>query len=234
MEFVKALFEQQPMMVLFLVIAFGYLVGEINVKGFSLGVGAVLFVALAIGWFAPRSSPAPMVGTLGLALFLYAVGIQYGKQFFIGLTSASGRRANIMSLTGVMLAGLVSLLFVKTLNIPLGQGLGLFAGSGTSTPTLQAALAALKNQDAAVGYSVSYPFGVAGPILFLYIFFMVLKPKIQTPTGSGLEMLEISVHNPDYYDRPLSEVIATLPPQVQIAAVRKLQHNEPASPGVII
>ena len=74
-------------MALFLTIAIGYLVGEINIKGFSLGVGAVLFVALGMGWFAPKSVPAPMVGTLGLALFLYGVGVQYGKQFFIGLTS---------------------------------------------------------------------------------------------------------------------------------------------------
>ena len=84
MEFIKTLLEQQPMMALFLTIAIGYLVGEINIKGFSLGVGAVLFVALVMGWFAPKSVPAPMVGTLGLALFLYGVGVQYGKQFFIG------------------------------------------------------------------------------------------------------------------------------------------------------
>src|SRR5438046_7923389 len=118
MELVKGLLEQQPLMALFFVIALGYLVGEINVKGFSLGVGAVLFVALAIGWFAPKSAPAAMVGTLGLALFLYAVGIQYGKQFFIGLTSAAGRRANVMSLIGVMLAGVVSVAFVKMLDLP--------------------------------------------------------------------------------------------------------------------
>src|SRR6476659_8811039 len=159
MEFLRTLLEQQPLMALFLTIAIGYLVGEINVKGFSLGVGAVLFVALAIGWFAPKSAPAPMVGTLGLALFLYAVGIQYGKQFFLGLTSANGRRANLMALAGVLAAGMVSLLFVKLLNLPLGHALGLFAGSGTSTPTLQAAIATLGNDDPAVGYSVSYPFG---------------------------------------------------------------------------
>jgi len=29
-----------------------------------------------------------------------------------------------------------------------------------------------------VGYSVSYPFGGAGPILFLHVAFMILKPKI--------------------------------------------------------
>ena len=74
MDFIKTLLEQQPLMALFLTIAIGYLVGEINIKGFSLGVGAVLFVALAVGWFAPKSVPAAMVGTLGLALFLYAVG----------------------------------------------------------------------------------------------------------------------------------------------------------------
>src|SRR5436190_16489575 len=113
MDLIRTLLEQQPLMALFLTIAIGYLVGEINVKGFSLGVGAVLFVALGIGWFAPKSVPAPMVGTLGLAIFLYGVGIQYGKQFFVGLTSRAGIRANLIALTGVLAAGGVSLLFIK-------------------------------------------------------------------------------------------------------------------------
>ena len=69
------------------------------------------------------------------------------------------------------------------MDLKLGYALGLFAGSGTSTPTLQAAIATLGNDDPAVGYSVAYPFGVAGPILFLYIAFMMLKPKIEAPTG---------------------------------------------------
>src|SRR4051795_515725 len=141
MDFIRTLLEQQPLMALFVTIAIGYLLGEINIKGFSLGVGAVLFVALGLGWFAPKSVPAPMVGTLGLALFLYGVEIQYGKQFFIGLTSRAGLRANLMGLTGVLAAGAVSLGFMKMMNLKLGHALGLFAGSGTSTPTLQAAIA---------------------------------------------------------------------------------------------
>ena len=184
MDYLRTLLEQQPLMTLFLTIAIGYLVGEINIKGFSLGVGAVLFVALAVGWFAPKSAPAGMVGTLGLALFLYAVGVQYGKQFFLGLTSAAGRRANLIALVGVFVAGIVSLLIAKAAGLDIGYALGLFAGSGTSTPTLQAAIATLGNDDPAVGYSVSYPFGVAGPILFLYFAFMILKPKIETTGGS--------------------------------------------------
>src|SRR5215211_6105423 len=104
MDFLRTLLEQQPMLALFLTIALGYIVGEINIKGFSLGAGAVLFVAIAIGWFAPKAAPAPMIGTLGLALFLYAVGIQYGKQFFMGLTSKQGMRANFMAIAGVLCA----------------------------------------------------------------------------------------------------------------------------------
>src|SRR5215217_7300721 len=117
MELIRTLLEQQPLMALFLTIAIGYLVGEINIKGFSLGVGAVLFVALAMGWFAPKSVPAPMVGTLGLALFLYGVGVQYGKRFFIGLTSRAGLKANVMALTGVLAAGIVSIIFMKMMDL---------------------------------------------------------------------------------------------------------------------
>jgi len=234
MEYVQTLLGQQPMMALFLTIAIGYLLGEVNIKGFSLGVGAVLFVALFMGWFAPKSVPAPMVGTLGLALFLYGVGIGYGKQFFIGLASTSGQKANLLALVGVLSAGAVSLLFVKTMGIDLGFALGLFAGSGTSTPTLQAAIATLGNDNPAVGYSVSYPFGVAGPILFLYIAFMILKPKIEAPTSGGLEMLEIALHNRDLFGKTVGEVTAALPAGVQIVALRRESRNEPASPNSVV
>src|SRR5690349_22303140 len=113
MDFIRTLLEQQPMLALFLTIALGYLAGEINIRGFSLGAGAVLFVAIAVGWFAPKSAPAPMIGSLGLALFLYAVGIQYGRQFFLGLTSVHGMRANLIAVVGVLSAGALSLALVK-------------------------------------------------------------------------------------------------------------------------
>jgi len=234
MEVIKAFFEQQPMMVLFFTIAVGYLVGEINIKGFSLGIGAVLFVALAMGWFAPKSVPNPMIGTLGLALFLYAVGVQYGRQFFIGLTSPSGRRANVMALIGVLLAGGLSLLFAKTTSITLGHAAGLFAGSGTSTPALQAAIEALRNDDPAVGYSVSYPFGVAGPILFLYLAFLFLKPKTEAAGAAGLETREIKVSKAELFGKTLAEVTATLPPDVQISALRRADRNEAVSSSTVV
>jgi len=233
-EFIKTFLEQQPMMALFLTIAIGYLVGEVNIKGFSLGVGAVLFVALAMGWFAPKSVPAAMVGTLGLALFLYTVGVQYGKQFFSGLTSRNGRRANLVGLSGVVFAGAVSLLLMKTIGVSVGNALGLFAGAGTSTPALQAAIEALRNNDPAVGYSVSYPIGVAGPILFLYLAFMILKPKMEASEGTGLEILEILVRKGELTGKTLAEVMTTLPTGVQIVAKRTAGRNEPVSPTAVL
>jgi putative transport protein len=231
MDIVRSFLEQQPLMALFLTIAIGYLVGEINIKGFSLGAGAVLFVALAIGWFAPKSAPAAQVGTFGLALFLYAVGIQFGKQFFAGLTSPKGMKANVMALSGVLLSGAVSLLFIGA--ISPGNALGLFAGAGTSTSTLQAAIITLGNNDPAVGYSVGYPFGVAGPILILYLTFMILKPKIEVK-ANNLELLEIALRNPECIGKRLGEVMTALPAGVQIVAFRHEHHNLPASPDVIV
>src|SRR3954468_17059681 len=234
MDELRTFLESQQMLALFLTIAIGYLVGEINIKGFSLGAGAVLFVAIAVGWFAPKAAPAPMIGTLGLALFLYTVGIQYGKQFFMGLSSPYGMKANFMAVCGVTCAGAVSLLFVKMMDISPGIAFGLFAGSGTSTATLQAALSALGNKDAAVGYSVSYPFGVAGPILFLYIVYMVLKPKFEAPASAGVELHEIEVHNPEFVGKTVAESAASLPVGIQIVALRRAHRNQPAFASSVI
>ena len=102
MELVTTLLEQQPLMALFLTIAIGYIAGEINIKGFSLGVGAVLFVALFMGWFAPKSVPAPMVGTLGLAIFLYGVGVGYGEAVLHRTEDCQRAKRRSIALVGVL------------------------------------------------------------------------------------------------------------------------------------
>jgi uncharacterized transporter YbjL len=43
-DFVINLLSRQPLMTLFLTVAIGYLLGGMNIRGFSLGAGAVLFV----------------------------------------------------------------------------------------------------------------------------------------------------------------------------------------------
>jgi len=80
MDWLRAILEASPLAALFLVIAAGYLVGEVNVKGFALGSGAVLFVGLACGAFAPQAAPPAMLGTLGLLLFTRPWGDAIGAR----------------------------------------------------------------------------------------------------------------------------------------------------------
>src|SRR4051795_3321865 len=87
----------QPILAVFLAIGAGYLVGQINLGGFSLGVGAVLFVGLALGAFAPKASVVGPIGLTGLIMFLYGIGILYGRQFFEGMTGAAGRKYNLLA-----------------------------------------------------------------------------------------------------------------------------------------
>lgn len=90
----------QPILTIFLAIGIGYLVGQINLGGFSLGVGAVLFVGLALGAFAPKANIIGPIGLTGLVMFLYGIGILYGRQFFEGMAGAEGRKYNCLRLSG--------------------------------------------------------------------------------------------------------------------------------------
>ena len=80
--------------------ALGYAVGQINILGFSLGVGAVLFVGLFLGAIAPKAQIAGPIGLIGLIMFLYGIGILYGRQFFEGLSGA-GRIYNLLAFVAV-------------------------------------------------------------------------------------------------------------------------------------
>lgn len=234
MDAILLLLGQQPLMTLFLTVALGYLLGEVNIKGFSLGAGAVLFVALFIGWLAPDSAPAPLVGSLGLALFLYCVGIQYGKQFFTGLIRPAGQRANLLSLLSLMLMGGLSLGCIDLVGGKMSYALGLFAGAGVSTPALQGAIAAMGTNDPAVGYSAAYPIGVAGPILLLYLAFLILKPVCAQPTGTGLEWQEIAIRNPDLFGKRLGDIWPVLPAGAKILALREEHVNKFPHPDLLV
>src|SRR6476619_518247 len=106
LDVAREIIGTQPILAAFLAIGVGYLVGQINLGGFSLGVGAVLFVGLAIGAFAPKASISGPIGLTGLIMFLYGIGILYGRQFFEGMSGAAGIRANVLEFVGVI-AGLV-------------------------------------------------------------------------------------------------------------------------------
>src|SRR5690242_7593971 len=182
----------QPILTAFLAIGLGYLVGQISIGSFSLGVGAVLFVGLALGAFAPKAQITGPIGLIGLIMFLYGVGILYGRQFFEGMTGAAGRKYNFLAFVAVVVGLLVALGLGQMFGVKIGHTLGIFAGSMTSTATLQAALDVMGNKDPSIGYSVAYPFGVIGPILCIYFMTRMVQPKFPAK-AQRFHMGEISI-----------------------------------------
>src|SRR3954470_6003790 len=213
----------QPILSLFLAVAVGYAVGQINIFGFSLGIGAVLFVGLAIGAVAPKAQIAGPIGLIGLTMFLYGIGILYGRQFFEGLTGP-GRIYNLLAFVGVVAALFVALALGRVLGISTGETLGVFAGSMTSTPTLQAALDLIGGKSPSIGYSVSYPFGVIGPILCFYFMSRAVKPTFP-PAPARFHMGEITIDRLPAGTMTLADVLKLLPAGVQVSGVRQDHRN---------
>src|SRR5215475_6211854 len=213
----------QPILATFLAIGLGYLVGQISIGGFSLGVGAVLFVGLAIGWFAPKAQIVGPIGLTGLIMFLYGIGILYGRQFFEGMSGAAGRKYNLLALVAVIAGLLVALGLGQMFGIKVGHTLGIYAGSMTSTATLQAALDVMGNKDPSIGYSIAYPFGVIGPILCIYFMTRHVKPKFPQK-AQHFHMAEVTLSG-QYAGLALSELSKTLPHDVQVTMVRKGNEN---------
>jgi putative transport protein len=222
-ELAQNIIGSQPILAVFLAIGVGYLVGQINIGGFSLGVGAVLFVGLAIGAFAPKSSITGPIGLTGLIMFLYGIGILYGRQFFEGMTGAAGIKYNLLALVACITGLAVALALGHAYGIKLGHTLGIYAGSMTSTATLQAALDVIGNKDPSIGYSIAYPFGVIGPILCIYFMTRLVQPKFP-PKAQRFHMGEITLGE-NSAGRTLEDVSTEFPEGVRVTMVRKGQQN---------
>jgi len=196
-------------------------------------VGAVLFVGLALGTVVPKAAPPPIVGSLGLVMFLYGIGVQYGRQFVTGLTTASGLGANLLALVGLAAGVLVTVVIIQ-FGVPRDYAIGLFAGAMTSTAALQAGLQAAGNLDPAIGYSVAYPFGVVGPILCMYLWEAWFRPEIPAPADASLVFREVAITNPDVVGRRVAEASGMLPSGTTLWIIRQAHHNLTPSPDLVL
>jgi putative transport protein len=229
-DLAREIIGTQPILAAFLAIGLGYLVGQINLGGFSLGVGAVLFVGLAIGAFAPKAQITGPIGLTGLIMFLYGIGILYGRQFFEGMTGAAGRKYNLLALVACVAGLFVALGLGELFGIKVGHTLGIYAGSMTSTATLQAALDVMHTKEPSIGYSIAYPFGVIGPILCIYFMTRMAKPKFPAKTQK-FHMGEVTI-GAGYTGRRLSEL--DFPAGVQVTMVRQQHENVVPSGDLVL
>ena len=125
MQGIGAFLDSQPFIALFLVVGLGYALGRVTIAGFSLGIGAVLVVGLAVGAIAPKASPPGLLSSIGLILFLYGTGIQYGRTFFKGLVSSFGLRANLLAAVAVVAGSAVAMLCARWFGFSVASATGL-------------------------------------------------------------------------------------------------------------
>lgn len=175
---IHLLLLEQPLIALFAIIASGLLVGNITLKGISLGSSGVLFTALLAGHLG-YSIPGG-IGTLGLVLFVYCVGIGAGGRFFASV-AREGATLGKLALVIVVSGGAITWAGAVLLDLPADLATGIFAGALTSTPALAAATEGLSDgaSGVSIGYGIAYPFGVFGVVLFVQLLPRILKHDLE-------------------------------------------------------
>ncbi len=191
-----SLFASSPLLALFVVVALGAAIGAIRIGPLRFGAAGALFVGLVVSAFHPEivSNHMSIVQPMGLAFFVYCVGISAGATFFQNLR----KQTNLLALTTIVciVGAVIALAGGRLLGLSSGLTSGLFTGALTAAPALDTATRLTGDPNAAVGYAFGYPVGVIGGILIVTITVTRkwVGPK-DTPSlaGSSLEAVSIRV-----------------------------------------
>ena len=201
----------------FAVLAVGYALGRITIKGVALGDAGVFIIALLFGaLFCNQSSaiiPAEqtahwsewleLIESFGLILFVTSVGFIAGPKFFANMKK-NFKSYVLLGVIIILAGGLAAFGCIMLGEHVFGYGaetitdldgfvamiVGLLSGSLTSTPAFSAAKATV-NPDyqslVSVGHGIAYIFGVIGVVLFVQ-----LIPKL-TKANMDEERAKIAV-----------------------------------------
>ena len=175
MEWIHQVFTKSPEIALFLSLAVGYFIGQINFGKFQLGgVGGSLLAAVVISQFGVQIDNG--VKSVMFAVFIYAVGYDSGPQFFNSLSRKTLREIAMAVFLAV--SALVTVLVcAKLFGLNKGIAAGLAGGALTQSAIIGTAGDAIARLglpvaetkalqgDVAVAYAVTYVFGSLGAII---------------------------------------------------------------------
>lgn len=161
---------------LFAIISVGYILGNIKIKGFSLDVTAMLIVALIAGHYGMVISDAFQY--FGLAIFIYAVGLQSGPGFFDTIKN-EGLKLNLIAVTLLLLLFAIIFTCGYIFKMPRTITDGIFAGALTSVPALAAALEIKNTATTSVMFGLVYPFGIVVTVLFMRLLPVLFRVDLQ-------------------------------------------------------
>lgn len=169
MSIVTDVLANEPLLLLFAVAALGVLLGRVSVRGVSLGLAGVLFTGLVIAAIDERLIIDTLILELGLALFLYAVGIASGPTFARAVLGRGLTEALTVAVSIVVAAG-AALGLGAVLDLSNADLAGVVAGGLTNTPALAAAIeSAGSDSEAAatitVAFAIGYPVGIVVALL---------------------------------------------------------------------
>ena len=184
----------QTIIILSIVSGIGLLLGRMRIASISLGVTFVFFVGILFAHFGVQTveSMTSFIQSFGLALFVYALGVEVGPSFFPSLKS-KGIGYNLQGIFLLVITYIIVIAIHYSLGISMGNILGVMSGAATNTPVLAAVQSTLQSlhptepklgADAAMATAVTYPFGVVGVILSLALLFRI------APTTSKQEKSE--------------------------------------------
>jgi putative transport protein len=215
----------EPLLLLFVVSGLGFLLGQIKIKGISLGVAGVLFVGLAFGALSPDMHMPPIIVELGLIVFVYTIGLSSGPGFFASFRR-KGVRDNAFVLVMLLFAALLTVGVHTFFRLQPAVTAGMYAGSLTNTPALAGILETISrtappDQQAVlltqpvIGYSVAYPMGVIAMLVAVYAVQRVFRIDYKTEAKSlrqfnvieqDLYSATVQITNPAAVDVPVSEL----------------------------
>jgi putative transport protein len=177
----------QPFVLLFLTLALGTRLGRQPLGFIKLGstagtllVGILISLAAHLGYGITYDVPA-LLTTVFLNLFMFAVGLKVGPQFFAGLRR-DGLKFVTISLLVVGLNFVAVFILAKVMGLAPGFATGIIAGSMTDTAVIGAAAGAVQSGsyrppagitaegvmgNVAAGYAIIYLFSLVGIILLI-------------------------------------------------------------------
>lgn len=207
----------QAVIVISMISACGLFLGRVKVFGISLGVTFVFFMGIFFGnlGFSIDSGVLEYAEDFGLALFVYALGVQVGPGFFSSLRK-SGLKMSMLALLVVLIGTIMTVLLPSVMGISLPDAVGIMCGATTNTPALGAAQQALAQlgqptSGSALGCAVTYPLGVVGVIFAILLMNKTIVHKHERVAREG----EASNHtfiaayhvlNPGVYDKTVGQL----------------------------
>ena len=126
-------------LILSLISAVGLALGNIKIKGVSLGVTFVFFTGIIAGHFGTAINPEmlALAQSFGLILYIYSLGVQVGPGFFSSFKQG-GIKLNLLSIGLLLIGSLMAVIIHWTTGTSAGDTVGLLAGAVTNTPMLGA------------------------------------------------------------------------------------------------